>query len=302
MIQQTLDGSVSRVEAFNVPGFSIDRRPGLSHREFLAEYLRPLRPVILTDVVKHWKALRKWTPQMFKEVYGARPVTIDGRSYTVAEFIDLVLSSNGDMPAPYLRNTHIEEWAPELLGDISPLPACTKPNWFESLLFPSRRSFSYLELYIGGAGARFPMLHYDNLHTHAFLMQVFGRKRFIVYSPDQGQYLYPGTRGGMCNSQIDDVEDPDLARFPLFAQARPIEFVLEPGETLFVPSGWWHTTRMLTPSITISVNTANSSNWKAFCRDFVDSTRRHRSSSVALGLKAYLTIFGIVQPLFDVFG
>jgi len=299
MIEQTMDGRRPTACAAGPCAASIDRRSGLSHREFVTEYLQTLRPVILTDVIGHWKAMDRWTPQMFKDVYGGREVTIDGRSFTVAEFIDLVLASNRERPAPYMRNTLIEAWAPELLSDISPLPSCTKPNWFERLLFPSRRSFTYLELYLGGSGASFPVLHYDSLHTHAFLMQVFGRKRFIVFSPEQSPYLYPGTRGGKSNSQINDVEHPDLARFPLFARAVPTEFVLEPGETLFVPAGWWHTTRMLSPSITVSANTANASNWSAFSEDYVDDTRRHRSAWLAMGLKVYLAIFGLVQPLFD---
>jgi hypothetical protein len=281
---------------------TIDRRSGLSHGAFVSEYLLPQRPVILTDVIQHWKAIRTWSPQMFKDMFGAREVSIDGRTYTVAGLIDLVVNSSSDRPAPYLRNCPIDEWAPELLDDIMPLPGCTKPNWFESRLFPSRRSFTYLELYIGGRGASFPVLHYDSLHTHAFLMQVFGRKRFIVFSPDQSAYVYPGTRGGKSNSQVNDVEHVDLERFPLFAKTTPTEFVLEPGETLFVPAGWWHTTRMLTPSITISANTANTANWKAFCEDYVDNTRRHRSAVIAAGLKVYLALLGAVQPFVDLLG
>ena len=54
-----------------------------------------------------------------------------------------------------------------------------------------------IELYIGGAGATFPTLHFDNLHTHAFLMQLYGSKEYVFYSPDQAAWLYPksGYRG-----------------------------------------------------------------------------------------------------------
>ena len=48
----------------------IDRRAGLSRDQFEREYLRPLRPVILTDAISHWRALERWSPQFFKEEYG----------------------------------------------------------------------------------------------------------------------------------------------------------------------------------------------------------------------------------------
>ena len=59
----------------------IDRRRGLSHRDFVREYLRPQRPVILTDAIDHWPALGHWTPQYFRTAFGQRPVTVDGRQW-----------------------------------------------------------------------------------------------------------------------------------------------------------------------------------------------------------------------------
>ena len=104
------------------------------------------------------------------------------------------------------------------------------------------------------------MLHYDGAGTHAFLMQIYGRKKFVIYPPDQERYLYPSPQKQNL-SMINNVDKPDLDRFPLFAKATPITFVLEPGELLFIPSHWWHTTQMLTPSISVSINTVNQSNW-----------------------------------------
>jgi hypothetical protein len=127
--------------------------------------------------------------------------------------------SSSDSPAPYLRNQLVSEWPPELRADVSPMPQCTQPNWLESRFFPSRHPLSSVEVYIGGRGAQFPVLHYDGCHTHAFLMQLHGDKEYIVFSPEQTAFMYP--RGGleMNKSRIDDVLAPDLAAFPLFEQA-----------------------------------------------------------------------------------
>eukprot|EP00798_Chlamydomonas_sp_ICE-L_P015937 gene15937-22069_t len=40
---------------------NIDRRKGLSVAQFIAEYEEPNKPVVITDALKGWKALKKWT-------------------------------------------------------------------------------------------------------------------------------------------------------------------------------------------------------------------------------------------------
>ena len=276
---------------------AVDRRAHLSHRDFIVEYLRPLRPVIVTDALEPWPARERWTFDFFRLRYGMRQVTIDGCEYRFADLIDSVERSTGARPAPYFRNVLVATWAPELLADINPLPSYTRPNWLDSRLLPDRQSLVAIELYIGGAGAAFPVLHYDNLHTHAFLMQVRGVKDYVFYPPDASALLYP--RGGRetNKSAIDDLERPDLQRFPLFARAVARRCRLSAGELLFVPAGWWHTARIVEPSITVSANTANAANWRAFTRDYIDAMARHRPWWRAQAAGAYLAALGVLESL-----
>jgi hypothetical protein len=276
-------------------GGPVERRHQLTRSEFAAQYARPLKPVILTDAFDHWPAKGRWTPAFFRERFGSRTVSVDGADYRIAELLDLIECSTPATPAPYLRNVVIEQWAPELLKDIHPLPPQTQPNWFESRFFPERPSMTSLELYIGGAGATFPTLHFDNLHTHAFLMQLFGTKEYVFYSPDQSPWLYPRQGIEANKSMVEDIEHPDLARFPLFERAVAARCTLHAGETLFVPAGWWHTARILEPSVTVSANTMNASNWKAFIGDYDSRSSRHRRRSALMS--AYLRVFGFIGCL-----
>ena len=248
----------------------IDRRASLSREEFEREYLNPLRPVVVTDAISHWGALGKWTPQFFKEKYGTLEVDIDGQKMVLSDVIDRIETSTKDNPAPYLRNQPLGEWPSELTADVTPMPDCTQPNWLESRVFPSRHPLSSVEVYIGGEGAQFPTLHYDNWHTHAFLMQLYGDKEYVAFSPEQTKFMYP--RDGMerNKSRIDDVIEPDLEKFPLFDQAEGVRFELHAGETLFVPGGWWHTVRILTPSVTVSANGVNRANSVGFRNDYCE--------------------------------
>jgi Cupin-like domain len=274
------------------PKDAIDRVSGLTHRQFVRRYLTPQRPVVLTDATAHWKALGRWTPEFFRERYGDVAVEIDKKSWRLGDYIDALSNAVPGSPAPYLRNVLVEKWIPELMADISPLPRCVSPNWLDSRLFPSSESLRTLEIYIGGAGAKFPILHYDGMHTHAWLMQIHGTKRYVVYPPDQTPFMYTKTGIESNKSSIDDVGHPDLERFPLFARATPTVFDLFPGETLFVPSAWWHTVKILTPSITISVNAANRPNWAPFVSDYVGAKRAKRSPAYCAALRAYLLTLG----------
>lgn len=274
----------------------IDRRAGLGRKEFEREYLRPPRPVIMTDAISHWRALGRWTPQFFKTQYGHLNVRIkDGPAMLLSDLVDRIEASSPESPAPYLRNQLLSEWPPELLAEVLPMPECTRPNWLESPFFPSRDNLSFVEVYIGGRGTRFPVLHFDGWHTHAFLMQLYGDKEYVAFGPDQDQFMYPRGKG---ESDVDDAVDPDLLKFPLFAKAQGVRFQLHPGETLFVPAGWWHTARILSPSVTVSINGVNRANGPDFRRDYCENLAR-RSRLRATIVRTALAV-GQATRLFEV--
>ena len=50
------------------------------------------------------------------------------------------------------------------------------------------------------------------------------------------------------NVSAVDVEHPDLTSYPLFAGAHHYDVILGPGDVLYIPKGWWHYVRSLTPS------------------------------------------------------
>lgn len=266
-----------------------------SYEAFAHEFLFPHKPVIITGALSSWKALSTWTPAYFAQRFSGRRLSIDGREYTVADFIERVESSSAESPAPYLRNVVLSQLFPELVQDISPLPQYVFPNWLEgraARLLESRVHSGSPELYIGGRGGKFPFLHFDLYYTHAFLMQIYGVKEYTAFSEDQTPFLYVKPTQNNA-SAIPDIEHPDLERYPLFAQATPLRFLLRPGEMLFVPGGLWHTARMLTPSITISVNRANSSNWARLRADLVRRAPLPAKPLVA----AYLSALAILHSI-----
>lgn len=272
---------------------AIPRRSDLSYSEFVQSYLTPHQPVIIADGLKHWRANGKWTPDFFRQNYGDKIVHVD-RDYRLSEYIDMAEASCDERPAPYLFHLQIDENFPELLPDIQPLPKHMLPNWLGQKFLPGKVGRRIADhnrpgVFIGGRASGSARLHYD-FQYHSFSFQLFGSKKFWLYPSEQTPLMYVDPEN-KCLSMVRGVEAPDLQKYPRFAEARPITCVLEPGEFIFIPGGWWHTTRILELSISVSINTANSSNWAAVVRE-LHAELKPRHKWTAGPFAAYMRIVG----------
>ncbi|KAL9627714.1 MAG: hypothetical protein Q9164_007516, partial [Protoblastenia rupestris] len=260
----------------------ITRRFALSMEQF-ARYLSTGEPLVITDAIAHWPAFheRPWkSPEyLLKKTFGGRrliPVEL-GRSYTDAgwgqsiitfkEFINryMLRSDNegGAEDIAYLAQHDLFAQIPSLRNDISvpdycytdpPQPAPGTP--LSRKPAPEKLDGPLLNAWFGPAGTVSP-LHTDPYHN--ILCQVVGRKYVRLYSPEESENLYPrGTEGGgvdMSNTSEVDVEgdvDEMNRKFPLFREAKYVETVLEEGECLYIPIGWWHYIKGLSVSFSVS--------------------------------------------------
>ena len=222
--------------------------------------------MIISDAVPHWNALHTWTPEYFKNRFGSSTVEVTyGMSMRFADLIDAVLASTPEKPGPYLHKVIIHQQMPELLPDMTPENPYSFPRRYCSPLMPKRfrRPDGYLKLLIGGVGGKFPMMHFDSDNAHAMVTEIYGDKEFVLFSPHDTPYVYP-LPGSSHTSQIDDLDDPDLERFPLLANATEYRGTIHPGEAIFVPCGWWHSAHVLTTSISVCANMLEASNWEGF--------------------------------------
>lgn len=107
-------------------------------------------------------------------------------------------------------------------------------------LFDYRRSLNAANLWISHRGV-FTQSHFDELEN--FNIALEGRKRFVLAPPGFREY-YPRSlvRGFGDKSRAFDFDDVDRRRFPRLAAklAERRELILEPGQMLYLPLGWWH--------------------------------------------------------------
>lgn len=231
----------------------VERRSAVSRDELLERYARGSRPVVLTDVARDWPAMQRWSPADLRARFGHLDVDVQvGRDRNalfeqrktelrqrmkVAAFVDLV-TRGGATNDHYLTANDEMLRRPEfmpLLQDIGTMPPLCDPA-----LLHTAASF-----WFGPAGTRTP-LHHDTLML--FHTQVVGRKRWRFVSPLQTPLLY--NRMGVYSPV--DLDAPDVARYPRLRDAVVLETVLEPGDTLFLPLGWWHQVTSLEMSMSFS--------------------------------------------------
>lgn len=248
------------------PGYAqVEKRSDVPLDEFMQRYVWGSRPLVLKGLAADWPAMRRWSPQDLKERFGHLDVQIQAersadpkyeqnklnhqRQVRLADFVDQVLS--GGATNDYYLTANNEalrrpEFAP-LLDDIGTLhPVCNRAE------LPQRSSF-----WFGPAGTVTP-LHHDTLmlmHT-----QIVGRKRWRFISPLETPRLYNFYD---VYSPID-IDAPDYARYPDFREVKVLETIVEPGETVFLPLGWWHQVSSLDVSLSFSYSNLNVPNHYTF--------------------------------------
>lgn len=214
---------------------NVERRSELSPQEFFNEFAKTNKPVVLRDFSKDWAAIEKWTPEYFIEKYGNNEVQVyngsfskPGKTYMgkaslmkFSEYLNSILYSGKDLRM-FLYN--IVSKAPELKEDV--------------VLPPLMKGFSkrFLFMFFGPKGA-VTQIHYDIDMSHVFHTAIKGKKRFVLFPQSESKKLY---RHPFTIRSYVDVDNPDFEKYPLLKQAQGYEVTLEPGETLFIPSGFWH--------------------------------------------------------------
>ncbi len=263
----------------NLPG--VERVSKLTTKEFLHEFVYRRKPVIVTDLTRNWPAMGKWTPEFFSRNYGHITHEVKGVQYSVEQQMELIKTSTVEKPAPYSYNLNMDAVFPELSADVKPF-LLGGSDRFVSPFWPKRlfRGVIKHEVFFGGKGASFPVLHVDLQHLHTQITQLHGDKEFFLFAPDQTPYMYPRKEYPLY-SEVENVFAPNLERFPLFAKAIGHREMLREGETIFFPTGWWHMTRIPGPSISYGRALLEKGNWPNFLQDNYNGWRK-RSALLAI--------------------
>lgn len=244
----TIQSQLNRISDDGIP-----RRHKLSGDDFLREFYRTNRPVIITGMLDHYAARSKWNLDYFKEHFADRMVEVQfGREadpqyelnsiahkkqIAFGDYVDMVRScgSSNDFYMTANNDARNRDSLKELWNDVGTLPEYLDED-------PERRGF----FWFGPAGTITPF-HHDL--TNNFMAQIMGRKRVRLISPCELPRVYNHRH---CFTEVDG-RNIDVKRFPAMADVPVLDCVLEPGEILFLPVGWWHFVEALDISVTLAM-------------------------------------------------
>jgi LPS sulfotransferase NodH len=238
-----LDAGLGTIEYCAAPSRSI----------FRDRYYAANRPVILTGLMCHWPAMTRWTPEYLMSVAGDQIVEVmTGRDadpkYEVnsrahryemrfADYVDMVHSGRVTNDYYLVANNGFfgRPGTQPLLGDCPIFPQYLQSTYRAEQFF----------FWYGPAGTVTP-LHRDVCNI--LIAQVSGRKRYRLIPASQWACVY--NNDGVFSDV--DAADPDLEKYPRFRDAAITDFIVQPGEVLFMPVGWWHHVQALDVSMTVT--------------------------------------------------
>ena len=238
----------------------IQRVSGLSKEEFYNQFVKQSKPVIITDLTRDWPASSLWSEEYFISKFGQASVStmsvkddkcdVDtyndteaakGNISDVLKGVSAGLADNIKVIASQLENF------PESIKDDFTVPEyCADGKFLRS------------RVYIGPAGL-ITSLHQD-LPENLYVL-VKGKKRITLYPPADRKNLYINSPLSKHPnfSRIDPLHD-DFDTFPKSKNAHPVSFEMNSGDTLFIPSFWWHHIQNLENSM--AMNFWWSYDWK----------------------------------------
>lgn len=228
----------------------IPRVKTITKEDFLKHYFKPQKPVVIERFIEDWPAYSKWNLDYMKQVagnitvplYDDRPVNYkDGfnephTQMKMSDYIDLLKSE----PTKYrIFLWNILKEVPQLQKDF------TFPDFGLKLM-------KGLPMLFFGGRDSYTFMHYDIDLANIFHFHFEGKKEIILFDQKQNKYLYKVPHSLITREDID-FSNPDFKKWPALAKAKGYHTYLNHGEVLYMPEGYWHYMKYLTPGFSMSL-------------------------------------------------
>jgi len=228
----------------------IPRVKTITKEDFITSYFKPQKPLIIESCIEDWPAYNKWNLDYIKSIaghktvplYDDRPVNYKDRfnephtKMKMSAYIDLLKQQPTKLRV-FLWN--ILKEAPEIRKDFNyPDFGLKFMKGLPMLFFGGRNSHTFM--------------HYDIDLANIFHFQFEGKKECLLFSQNQTKYLYKVPYSLITREDID-FSNPDLKKWPTLKQATGWTCQINHGEALYIPEGYWHHMKYITPGFSMSL-------------------------------------------------
>lgn len=242
--------SLARLAGMALPS-DVPRVDRPSPQSFLRDHYATNRPIILTGMVDHWPARTQWTLDHIAATVGNPEIEVqtgresdpqyEVRSDKHKERMALSTLLNrlrsGEPSNDYYvtanNGGHNRVALAPLWNEIGDIPGFLSPEGIRDGFF-----------WMGPKGTITPF-HHDL--TNNFLVQLMGRKRVTLIPSWETQRMRNHVH---CYSEWTSPEE--FAALPAEQRPTAITCTIAPGDTLFIPVGWWHYVEGLDTTIGLS--------------------------------------------------
>jgi hypothetical protein len=216
---------------------NIDVVDHIDEGEFDRNYLRSQKPLIIKGFTSRYPAGQKWSPEYLKSLCGdvkvdvfdnnagdhsAHAFTSPDLKMRFADYIDVIIKDQPSSLRMFLFNMF--KCKPGLRKDFP----C--PRMFKGIL----GKMGYM--FFGSKNIKV-RVHQDMDMSNVLLTQFYGRKRVVLVAPEYSDLMY---RLPLNTHSLIDIDNIDEHKYPGLHFVEASECILEPGDALFMPSGYWH--------------------------------------------------------------
>ncbi|MEH6703437.1 cupin-like domain-containing protein [Galbibacter orientalis] len=228
----------------------IPRLKTISKDDFIKQYVKPQKPVVIEQLTQDWPAYKKWHLNYINEVagdkivplYDDRPVTHeDGfnephAKMKMSEYINLLES----------KPTNYRIFLYNLMKEVPSLQTDFKWPAIGLKLFKQLPM-----LFFGGENSKV-FMHFDIDYSNILHFHFHGKKQCIIFPPSQSKYMYKVPHSLISREDID-FDNPDYEKWPALKNAEGYITHLNHGEMLYMPEGYWHYMKYETPGFSMSL-------------------------------------------------
>jgi len=215
----------------------VERIETVNKEDFMSRYKKQKKPVVMTQLTKDWPAREKWNIDYLKQVagnkivplYDSKPSTDKKHQHAPAaqmelkSYLDLLKQGEKDLRMFFYN----------ILAEV---PQLTKDFSYPDIGLALFKKLPVL--FLGGKGAKVQM-HFDIDMADILLCHFGGKKRIMLFSPEQTKYIYRVPFSFSSLNKID-YENPDYETYPALQKLQGEIAELKHGDVIYIPSGYWH--------------------------------------------------------------